>query len=76
MSENMKNNVLKIVYKAFTRYNEGSDQVKFIKDAFDDTYGEDWHCIIGEELGVAITPLDGSYAFVTHNDQQILLFKA
>lgn len=75
MSPELEADALEVGKQAMKRYKLESDIADYIKTAFDEKHGGDWHCIVGKTYGSSITPADGNFIYFSHNKLSVLLFK-
>mmetsp|Transcript_6405 Transcript_6405/g.12751 ORF Transcript_6405/g.12751 Transcript_6405/m.12751 type:complete len:91 (-) Transcript_6405:94-366(-) len=68
---------IRVATAAFAQFPDSQTEVaNFVKSAFDQRYGPNWHCIVGRNYVAKVTHETKSFAYFCHGPSALLLFKS
>ncbi|CDS37104.1 dynein light chain [Echinococcus multilocularis] len=75
MSDSMQQMAAEVSADASIRYNTLVGISKFIKEAFEEQYGNIWQCVVGKEFSSFISYTDNDFILFRLEDISVLLFR-
>ena len=76
MSSSMKQYAVDCATLAYIRYDSKINIALYIKNEFNNRYGQYWQCIVGEQFSFSITKKLNHYIFFKLDQYYVVLFKS
>ncbi|KAL5107906.1 Dynein light chain 1 cytoplasmic [Taenia crassiceps] len=75
MSDSMQQMAAEVSADASVRYNTLVAISKFIKETFENQYGNTWQCVVGKDFASYISYHDDDFIMFRLEDLSVLLFR-
>ncbi|TPP39720.1 putative dynein light chain [Fasciola gigantica] len=75
MSDEMRDDAIKITMESLRRNQDETEILKYIKQQFDLKYKPSWHCVMGKNFCSYFTYEENCYIYFSISGRDYLLFK-